>query len=265
MRRSSGPAASASTTLPIAWAASNHRPRPTTATSDASVCGAKPYQSQTSIIALKAKPSAAATAASDHRLRITGASSAPTAPHAPQPSICCGVQIPWPRKRFDTNAASAPVATPARMPSEAPATIAITVTGCTPGTAAKRTRPAAAAAPTVATTASSLVESTPDSNQATPAATRPAAPRSVASAPSSTSSEATIRPAARRRRLRTHGLPQRELDETVGDVRRPRQIVRDDQGSPPGGLRPQQCREVRLALGVDAARRLVEHEQLGVG
>ena len=53
----------------------------------------------------------------------------PAAPHAPQPSICCGVQIPCPRKRFDTNAASAPVATPARIPSAEPATIAITVTG----------------------------------------------------------------------------------------------------------------------------------------
>src|SRR5207249_1539780 len=152
-----------------AWATSNHTPRPTTATSDALVCGRNPYQSQTSMLALKSRPSTAQTAANVQRERRAGASSAPTAPHAAQPSICCGVQIPSPRNRFDTNAAIAPVATPARSPSEAPATTATTVTGCTPGTAAKSTRPAAAAAPSVATTASSRVESGPDSNQAIPA------------------------------------------------------------------------------------------------
>ena len=124
------------------------------------------------MLALNAKPSTAQTRGERHAAADgTARAARPTAPHAAQPSICCGVQIPWPRKRFETKAASAPVATPARRPSDAPATTAITVTGCTPGIAAKSTRPAAAAAPSVATTASSRVESAPDSNHATPAAT----------------------------------------------------------------------------------------------
>ena len=86
------------------------------------------------MLALNAKPSTARDGGEHERAcAAAGASSAPTAPHAAQPSICCGVQIPWPRKRFETSAASAPAATPAREPSVAPATIAITVTGCTPG------------------------------------------------------------------------------------------------------------------------------------
>ena len=113
------------------------------------------------MLRLNAKPSTAQSAASGTRPRIAGANNAPAAPQAAQPSICCGVQIPCPRNRFETKAATAPVATPARRPSDAPATTAITVTGCTPGIAAKSTRPAAAAAPIVATTASSRVESTP--------------------------------------------------------------------------------------------------------
>src|SRR5581483_2221405 len=231
MRRSSGPAASAMTTLPAAWAASNHSPLPTTAASAGTVCGENPYQSQTSMLALNAKPSTAATAASTQRFRRNGASNAPAAPHAPQPSICCGVQIPWPRKKFETNAARAPVATPARSPSAAPATIAITVTGCTPGIAANSTRPAAAAAASVAMTASSRVESVPASNHDTPAATSAAAPSAVASAP-------------------------------IGALRRPGKVVRHDERPARGSLRPQQPCERGLALGVHAARRLVEHEEL---
>src|SRR4051794_9790455 len=217
------------------------------------------------MLRLNSSPSTPQTAASGIRPRIAGASNAPTAPQAAQPSICCGVQIPWPRKKFETNAATAPVATPARNPREAPATTAITVTGCTPGTAAKSTRPAAAAAPSVATIASSRVESTPDSNQATPAVTRPAAPRSVARAPSSTSNDAAISAVAITSRLRMHRLPEGELHHAVGNVGRPGQVVGDDERSAARRLRAQQCSELGLPLRIDTARRLVEHEQLRVG
>ena len=78
---------------------------------------------------LNAKPSTNATTASATRLRSSGASSAPIAPQAPQASIWYGVHGPCARKKFETNAASIPTATPARRPSAAPATIGITVTG----------------------------------------------------------------------------------------------------------------------------------------
>src|ERR671937_272287 len=71
MRRSSGPAASAISTLPAAWAPSNQRPRPTTAASAVPVCGANPYHSQRSMLALKRKPSTAVTAASANRRRTS--------------------------------------------------------------------------------------------------------------------------------------------------------------------------------------------------
>ena len=64
------------------------------------------------MLALKAKPSTAATAASTNRRCRSGPSSAPIAPQAAQPSICWGVQIPWPRKKFEASAASAPVPMP---------------------------------------------------------------------------------------------------------------------------------------------------------
>src|SRR5690348_2756575 len=170
--------------------------------------------------------------------------------------------MPWPRKRFDTNAASAPVATPARSPSAAPATTAITVTGCTPGIAANSTRPAAAAAPSVATTASSRVESAPDSNHAIPAATSAPAPSSVAAAPSSTSRAAARSATATTSSLRTHALPHVERHDAIGDLRGPRQVVRDDDRPACGSAGPKQRGQLRLALRIDAARRLVEHEQL---
>src|SRR3954469_2161690 len=240
-------------TFPTACETSNQRPRPTTAASALKVCGANPYQSQTSMLTLNANPRTAATAASAQRLRSIGASNAPAAPQAPQPSICCGVQIPWPRKRFETNAASAPVATPARRPSDAPATIAITVTGCTPGTAANSTRPAAAAAASVATTASSRVESAPDSNHATPATTSAAAPSIVASAPSETVSAATSSAKEIGSSLRTDTLPHVELDDAVRDLRRPRQVVRDDDRPALRRLRAEQSCGLLPAVRVDHA------------
>src|SRR5262249_54660981 len=103
----------------------------------------------------------------------------PTPPHA---SICQGVHGPCPRKKFDASAASAPTPKPARAPSAAPAATVITVTGWTPGTAANRTRPAAAVAASVATRASVLPAPRPGSSHAAPAASRAAASRSSASA-----------------------------------------------------------------------------------
>ncbi len=185
------------------------------------MCGKNPYQSQRSMIALKSSPSTKHTTASGTRRRSAGASRAPTAPHAAQPSICCGVQTPWPRNRLETNAAIAPVATPARRPSATPATTATTVTGWIPGSAENRTRPAAAAEPSVATTASSRVESGPDSNQAMPAVTSAAAPSRVASAPSLDASAATSRPAATSRRLRVDAGTALETDDAVGHLGRP--------------------------------------------
>src|SRR6266576_5612642 len=120
--------------------------------------------------ALNARPSTKQNAASAMRRWSSFGASAPATPHAPQPSICHGVHVPCPRKKFETNAASAPPAKPLRAPRAAPAATVMTVTGCTPGIAAKRTRPAAAAAPSVAIRASSFAEPGLRSSQATPAA-----------------------------------------------------------------------------------------------
>ena len=54
----------------------------------------------------------------------------------------------------------------ARGPSATPAAATITVTGWTPGTGAKRTRPAAASPPSVATSVRSRAETVPPSSQA---------------------------------------------------------------------------------------------------
>src|SRR5581483_4693946 len=116
-----------------------------------------------------------------------------------------------------------------------------------------------------ATTASSRFVSWPDSNQAMPPATSAPAPRSVASAPSWTTSAATSSAAATRTSLRTRGLPDVERDDAVRDLRRPGQVVRHDERPPIRRLGAQQPRELRLALGVDAAGGLVEHEQLRFG
>lgn len=50
----------------------------------------------------------------------------PTKPHA---YICHGVHMPWPKKQLDTNAASAPVIKPSRLPNADPAITHIAVTG----------------------------------------------------------------------------------------------------------------------------------------
>ena len=110
----------------------------------------------------------------------------------------------------------------------------ITVTGCTPGTAAKRTRPAAAAAPSVAINASSLAESGPRSRQATPAASnanatsssdRPSCERSTAA---HTAAAKAAPPATKSAALdKECFLP--ECDRPVGHDARELLVVRDDE------------------------------------
>src|SRR6266508_1711665 len=200
---------------------------------------------------------------------MTGPSSAPIAPQPAQPSICHGVQSPWPRKKFDTKAATAPTAIPARAPRPAPAATQITVTGWTPGMAAKSTRPAAATPPSVATTATSRAESGPDSSQAIPAATRAAAASSSGSAASRgdvavQAAAAKATPAATT--MATLGMHQRLLRRQrhgpVGDRRRERDVVCDYEGGARRGTRAQEPGELALAGGVDAAGRLVEDEDV---
>src|SRR3989441_7311355 len=160
----------------------------------------------------------------------------------------------------------------------------ITVTGWTPGTTRKRTRPIVATPPRVATTTSSFVESTPPSNQAAPRTISPAA-TSSSERPASRGASAVqvAAPAAqtvanrptslelarasfRKELLGKHGLPLRcERDDAVGDGRGEDPVVCDDERRPRGCLSAQQRRELGLAHRVHPARRLVEGEQVGLG
>ena len=72
--------------------------------------------------AVKAKPTTQHTIASGQR-PIAGrprsthrASPAPITPVAPQAAICHGVHGPWPKKKFEVSAASAPTANPGAPP-----------------------------------------------------------------------------------------------------------------------------------------------------
>src|SRR6266566_599884 len=220
--------------------------------------------------ALNASPRTKQNAARATRRRRSLGASAPTTPQAPQPSICHGVHVPWPRKKFETNAAKAPTAKPLRAPNAAPAATVITVTGCTPGMAAKRTRPAAAAAPSVAINASSLAESGPRSRQATPAASnanatsssdRPSCERSTAAhtAAANAAPPATKSPALDKKCF----LP--ECDRPVGHDTRELFVVRDDESCTALGAVVQQFGQLRLTLGIDTAGRLVQYEDVWVG
>src|SRR5215210_274737 len=70
---------------------------------------------------------------------------------------------------FDARAATAPTAKPARGPSATPVAATMTVTGWTPGTGAKSTRPAAARPASVAMSVRSFAEPGDPSTQAKPA------------------------------------------------------------------------------------------------
>src|SRR5205085_1773557 len=221
----------------------------------------------------KASPSAKHSAARNTRRRAGDASAAPAAPQAPHASICHGVQTPWPRKKLETSAATPPTAIPARIPSAAPAHTAITVTGWTPGIAAKSTRPAAATPPRVAMSASSFAESGPDSSHATPTRINAAA-TSNSDSPSFPRSTAAQTAAAKKARPpTTNALCIRRLGErqTLFESHRAVRnrgcegaVVRDDQGCTGCRAVAQQLRELLFPLRIDAARGLVEHEEVGL-
>src|SRR5262245_15279860 len=247
-------------------------PRACTSANAGQVCGQNASQSQTSMRALKPKPSTAVSSAKGIRRRISGAASAPTAPQAPQASICQGVQGPWPRKRFETSAAVAPTETPARTPSAAPVATTITVTGCTPGIGANRILPAAAAEPSVAMSATSRAEPGPPSSQATPATTSAAAARSTDSpaVPGARTAQASAAAAASAETTETAAVLDKgplactEGDLAVGDVPGEDEVMRDDERCPPARLRAYERGELLLPLGIHPARRLVKNEQIRV-
>src|SRR5262245_18560872 len=255
----------------MAWAASNEKPCAKTTVSACHVCGQNVTHSQRSMSALKAKPSTKHTAANGARRRMSGASRAPASPQAPQPSICHGVHGPWPRKKFDASAASAPVANPALGPSAAPAATVITVTGWTPGMATKRTLPAAATAASVATRTISFEAVGPVSSQAAPAAISPSAatrsgsPESAGSSATQTADAATAASAPRAANLGTRALLRAKRDRSIGDVAREDEVVRDHERRPVARVPPQLGGELDLARRIDAAGRLVEDEHIVVG
>src|SRR5215210_519550 len=124
---------------------------------------------------------------------------------------------------------------PARGPSATPATTAITVTGCTFGTAAKSTRPAAAAAASVAIRTSSLLEPGPVSSHAAPATISPTASSSASAASSGDAPVHTAAASAVAIAMSPAALDKRRLpvehrrDAAVGDIAREDEIVRDDE------------------------------------
>src|SRR5215204_1920756 len=149
----------------------------------------------------------------------------------------------------------------------------MTVTGCTPGTAAKSTRPAAAPPPSTATSAISFAEPVPDSSQAKPATTNASAtsrrdrPASFGdTAVQAPPAKATPAPATMTALGGNDGLLARiEADYPVRRVGREAQVVRHDERGAPRSVAPKKLGEGVLALGIHPARRLVEHEQIRVG
>ena len=198
------------------------------------------------------------------RRSLASVLNAPAAPQAAQPSICCGVQIPCPRKRFETKAATAPVATPARRPSDAPATTAITVTGC-----ARDRREEHAPG------CRGCTDRGDDGKLAgrIDARLEPCDAGDDEPGCSEQRRQCAVVDEQRRADQRngddeqaTHArLPQRQFDHAVGHVGGPRQVVRDHERAAAWRLRAQQRRELCLPFRIDTACRFVEHEQLGVG
>src|SRR5207244_2506175 len=118
--------------------------------------------------------------------------------------------------------------------------------------------------------ASSLLEPGPDSSQATPATIRAPANRSSASAESlgcsaTQAAEATAASSATAAAVLCNSELRRGRDDPVGDRRREEVVVGHDQRCPRRGLRAEEARELVLALGIDAAGRLVEDEQVRLG
>src|SRR6266545_6728545 len=139
--------------------------------------------------------------------------------------------------------------------------MATSVTGCTPGTAANRTRPAAAAPASVATSAISFAESGPLSSQTIAATRRDAVTsqmdtrESPTAARPSAAANVTAAPArASRRCLDKDGLAS-ECDRPIRDGHGKRAVVRDDERGAFG--RAQQRGKLALPLGIDATGRFV--------
>src|SRR5262245_5620748 len=157
---------------------------------------------------------------------------------------------------------------PARSPRAAPATIVTTVTGWTPGIAAKRTRPAAAAPASVATRATSFAESGPLSSRTTTAASSAPVTSQMETreSPAAASASAAANEAAAtpRTTLLDKNLLAAQRNRPVRDRGGERAVVGHDEGSPVGRLRAQQLGQRPLALRVDAASRLVEDQQAGI-
>ena len=65
--------------------------------------------------------------------------------------------------------------------------------------------------------------------------------------------------------LSTHVLPDVEVNDAVCDLGDPQQVVGDDERPALGRLGAEQPRKRLLPLGIDATRRLVEDEELGLG
>src|SRR5512146_2839344 len=217
--------------------------------------------------ALNPSPRAKQKAARASLPRKSGAASAPATPQAPHASICQGVHEPWPRKKFETNAATAPTAKPLRAPRATPATTVITVTGCTPGIAANRTRPAAAAAPRVAIRTSSLDESAPWSNQAMPPARRANATsrseRPSLETPSALHTDpANATPAAIGSAALDKGVLPAEHDDAICNRMRELLVVRDDESRATRRGAAKEGGQLALAPRVDSPRRFVENQQV---
>src|SRR5262245_54114834 len=217
---------------------------------------------------LKPRPRTKQTHASAQRPRRACGSRPPTTPQKPQASICHGVHTPWPRKKFEASAERAPTAKPRRGPSAVPATTATTVTGWTPGTGAKRTRAAAATPAIVAMRVRSLADSVPPSSQPAPATSTAIPARRTASPPRSGSRaaqaaapRATVAPT----RVSLRGK-QRLLLQRHPPVDGERAVVRGDEDAAPGGrIFGKPLGNLRLAVGIDPPRRLVQDEQVGLG
>src|SRR4029453_18347878 len=118
----------------------------------------------------------------------------------------------------------------------------MTVTGWTPGTAAKRIRPAAAAPPSTATSATSLDEPGPDSSHAKPVAMSANATRSSDTAASFGDRAAHAPPSNPAAAPAKSAFldPGRLLDgpqphRPIGDVGCEDRVVSDDEGRPAAG------------------------------
>src|SRR5690242_10087557 len=176
MRNRVGPAITAITALPLAWATSKGMPVAARVMNECRLAlGPSVLQAHTSISQSNRNPQTMPYAASAQRFRSGRPIAAAPAPTSAQPIICHGVHGPWPRKAFETRAAAPPVAMPARAPRVAPVTATIIVTGCTLGMNANSTRPPAAAAASAATRASSRLRLGPVSTAEMASTTQPSA------------------------------------------------------------------------------------------